>query len=1042
MNTNIFPKKTFFIAWAFFLSGGCGLVYEVVWTRYLADLMGATSLSQLVVLMVFMGGLALGAILIGRLVDRGHNGLACYGWLELAIGCYAVLFPWLYKITSGLFYSLGVNLEPGSLPLLFAKIITASLLIAAPSLAMGGTLPAVTRYLTNAQAGLRRNISLLYGINSLGAVAGILLGGFWVVYRYGLSGSMIYTGLVNIGLGIVILAADRSFARKRGAAAGVEDSAHRRLQEVLDDRIYKSETARWAIIGAGLSGFAAMALQVAWIRYFVIVLGATHSAFTLVVAAFIFGIGLGALLVRSAPVERTPLPLMLTLLFALTSVTLWLGTFFYGLIPFQITQLLAIFSHIPFAWPFYLTMKFGICFVLMLLPTVASGMILPICVRIASRSSDRVGRDVALVYGINTLGALLGILLTSQVLFRIFTLPRTLQGIMFIYLAGTILLAFVLEGSGRKRILAFAMGLAVIHVFCWQPWLPQQLYVGRIDLNMDPSFRYEDFVKDNQANILLEERQGPDVQVSVHDMASSQNDFRTMFINGKPDASTGINNPDMMTQVLLAHLPALLHPAPKKAFVLGVGSGVTSGEMLKFPGMTKVVTAELAAEVFEASKIFAPDNGRYWENPKHRMVIDDGKTFLRLSREKFDVIAMEPTNVWQKGMAGLFSEEFFRLVKSRLAPGGVVAQWLHIYELDELSFHIILKTFSMVFPEASIFEVSPGDVLLIGYDKEWQFEPLKMANRFYQPRILASQKNSGGDSEPMALLLREVIGRQSFKEYTSALAGPVNTDNFLVLEQAAEYGRFVSKSANVLLAIERRLDPDRRDMLAHDYLAQVKIDSGRLEAIINSKWLEGRNNLRDSLNFMLLDKRREEQQTAGSQTSLLNFSNQRLGDIASHPHYRLPAGRMTPEEAYHMLQGELIIWTEAATQLWAPPPERLQQLYDRFAGAMDKRRAGEMARNTAVSLANNRSCKASLPFFRIAEREGALRPEVMQPTEVFTAFYCEAKGGDGQKALRWWNVIERSDIPIVEAMKRDKAILDMKMGGAPPPVIYGRLPAR
>ncbi len=1042
MSKAISRKAVFFIAPAFFLSGGCGLVYEVIWTRYLANLMGATFLSQLVVLLVFMGGLSLGAILFGRLVDRGHDGLACYGWLEIGIGVYSILFPVLYNVVSVIYFALGANFEPGSVGLLVLKVFAAAMLIAAPALAMGGTLPSVTRYLTKSQVGLRRNISLLYGLNSLGAVAGILFGGFFVVYRYGLSGSMIYTGIINLGLGLAVLGWSRLTGHEDEVTAEEDSSEHRRSAEKLDFHIYKTYIARRAIIAAGLSGFAAMALQIAWIRYFVIVLGATHSAFTIVVAAFIFGIGLGSLLVRSGPVERTPLPLLLALLFALTSSTLWLWTFFYGRIPFEIKQLLSIIANLPFAWPFYVSMKFGICFALMLLPSVASGMILPICVRIASLSSDRVGRDVALVYGVNTLGALLGILITSQLLFRVMTLPRTLQFIMVIYLAGTIFLAFVLEGSARKWILGFASALVVTHVFFWRPWLPEQLYVDRINFSQDSSFTYEDFIRENQDKKLVEERQGPDAQVSVHDILSAENVYRTMFINGKPDASNDIGGPDMTTQVLLGHLPMLLHQAPKKAFVLGVGSGITTGEILKFAGVEEVVTAELAAEVFEASKTFAADNGRYWENPKHRMVIDDGKTFLRFSKEKFDVIAMEPTNVWQKGMAGLFSEEFFRLVKARLAADGVVAQWLHTYQVDLLTFNIILKTFAQVFPEASIFEVGPGDVLLVGYGEKWHFYPQKMAYRFNQSQILASQKRVGGDVNPASPLLREVMGRKSFREYTSVVAAPVNTDNFLLLEQAAEYGRFISQSSNVLLNEERRLDPDRKDMLFHDYIEQVGIDSNQLTTLINAEFLKDRNNLRDSLNFMLLDKIRAEQPAGIAQNVLANFSNQRLRDIANHPHYRQYANNLTPEEAYNMLQGELIIWNEAATQLWEPRPERLRQLYDRMALAIEPQRAALIARNTAVALANNRSCKAALPFFRIAEEKGALMPGEIQPNDILTAFYCEAKQGDAQKALWWWNVVRRSDIPIVEAMKMDKAILDMKMGAAPPPVIYGRLPKR
>ncbi len=1030
-----------FVSMAFFLSGGCGLVYEVLWTRYLADLMGATSLSQFVVLMVFMGGLALGAILIGRLVDRERNGLLYYGWLEVGIGLYAVLFPFLFSKVAGVFIYIGTNFEPGSLSLLALKLLIASLLIAMPSVAMGGTLPAVTRYLTRSQTGLRGNISLLYGLNSLGAVLGVLLGGFFLVYRYGLSGSMISVGVINICLGFVAVAGARFFARNKEITTEEGSSRHSRVGERLDTHIYKSYTARRAIVIAGLSGLAAMALQVAWIRYFVIVLGATHGAFTIVVAAFILGLGLGALLVRTRWIGRFPLATVLATIFALISTTIGLGLFFYGRLPFEIGRFLAIIARTPFAWPFHEIMKFGICFTLMLLPTVASGMILPICVRIANRGAARVGRDVALVYGFNTLGSLLGIFIASQLLFRMLTLPRTLQLIMLIYLATTFFLAFILKDKGRKRILALTVVLMMTHFVFWQPWSPVQFIVERIDFGQIPPVEYEDFVRENRGYKVVEDRQGPDVQATVLDISSSPEDvYRALLINGKPDASNDINGPDMVTQVLLGHLPMLLHPAPKNVFVLGLGSGITSAEILKFPEVEKVVTVELAAEVFEASKNFAADNGRFWENPKHRMVIDDGKTFLRLSKEKFDVISMEPTNIWQKGMAGLFSEEFFGLVKSRLSPGGVVVQWLHTYKIDNSTFNIILKTFSQVFPGASIFEVGTGDVLLVGYGEQWQLDPQNLEQRFYQPQILAVQKQVG-DVNPAALLLREVLGRESFRAYTSAVAAPVNNDNFPVLERAAEYGHFIKQPVTILAELDSRLDPDGGELLIHDYLRQFGFAPASLRAVIDSGLFRNNNKLNQSLNFMLLNKLWPSTQAVPPQTARPYVNDPQMREIIMHPYYRTPPDNMDSHDAYNLLGAELLIWGKIASRLWTPDRARLHLFYDRAVVGADQLTAGRLARDVALSLARGRACAAARPFLRIAGEKGGLSPEMMSSADIGLVFSCEVNGGDPKKADQWWKVIEEENIQQTIAMKVDRATLDIKLGGQPVPV-YRRLPPK
>jgi spermidine synthase len=1022
-----------FVATAFFLSGGCGLVYEVLWTRYLADLMGGTSLSQLVVLMVFMGGLALGALIVGRIVDRGANGLLIYGALELGIGLYAVLFPQLFSTLASFYYSVGANLGSGSAALLFLKILLAFLLIVAPSVAMGGTLPAVTRYLTKSHKGLRGNISLLYGINSLGAVVGILAGGFFLVYRFGMAGSMQYTGVFNLILGLAALAYARFGAPDKAGKAEENLSCGLRRDEKLDCRTYESASVRRAMIAAGLSGFAAMALQVAWIRYFVIVLGATHSSFTIVVAAFIFGIGLGSLLVRSRFIGRIPLPTVLVMLWALVSVTLGAGLFFYARAPFEISRLLSVVAHTPFAWPYYAVLKFGICFALMLLPTLASGMILPICVRIVERGRERIGRDVAMVYAVNTIGSLLGVLAAGQLLFRVVTLPRTLQIILLIYLAATIYLTFVLEEKGRKRILAVIVVMVAVHFAFWRPWSPEKLFVNRITFGQDPPLNYNWFITSNKQKIIIEDRQGPDVQVTVLENIRDSASYKTMLINGKPDASDATTGPDFATQVLAAHLPLLLHPEPNNAFVLGLGSGITSGEVLKFPELKEVTTVELAREVFEASKVFAKSNGRFWENPKHRMVIEDGKTFLQLSKEKFDVVILEPTNVWQEGMAGLFSEEFFRLVKSRMATGGIVAQWMHLYKVDELTFNIVLKTFSRVFPRASIFMMSPGDMLLVGYDDHWQFSPQIMMRRFYQPEILAGERQVGNVS-PAALLLREVMSRNDFRDYTAVLQAPVNTIDKPILEKAAEYGLFIDKRWSFLDEYDSLLNPDGGNLLFHEYAQRVGFDLDQKRAIIASGLLGHNDKLRQSLNFMLLDELWSGDQALPPSEALSLIYDPQLREIIMHPYYRKAPDQISANDAFNLLGAELLVWGKTASQLWTPDPTRLHQLYDRFAVEVDLENAGTVARNAALSLARGRACGAALSFFRIAEEKGALTPEMMSQADIGLVYSCEVKEGDMKRAEHWWRVIEEKNLPQTMALKADKATMDIKLSGQPPPL--------
>ncbi|MDT8335827.1 MAG: hypothetical protein RQ753_09010, partial [Desulfurivibrionaceae bacterium] len=918
---------------AFFLSGGCGLVYEVLWTRYLADLMGATALSQMVVLMVYMGGLAVGALWFGRLVDRCSgklNGLVIYGFLELAIGLYGVAFPFLFAGVERLFPAMAAGMTPGAPALVVLKILSAVLLIAFPSVAMGGTLPVLTRYLTGSRIFLRRNIALLYGFNSLGAVLGVLAGGFYLVHRYGMASSMVYTGLIGILLGLAALGGARLIARYGAVFTEpvAVDLPRRRTEERLDRQVYHPYAVRRAVVAAGLSGFVAMALQVAWLRYFGVVLGATHSAFTIVVAAFIFGIGLGSLLVGTRMIGRLPLPTVLAGAFALNAAFMGFGLLFYARAPFEIGRALSIFAATPLAWLPYEVMKFTICFVLMLPSSLAAGMIPPICVRIAGRAEEHIGRDVALVYTVNTLGALLGTAATSQGLFRLLPLPYTLQFILFAYIGWAVFLAFILEEKGRKRIFALLAVVVVSHLFLWRPWPPHHLYVNQLRFGRNPPLTYDEFLRDQRRAVVVSEKQGPDVQVAVIDTMRGEDSYRTMYINGKPDASNDPTGPDLVTEILLARLPLLLHPNPGKVFVLGVGSGITSGEALNHPGVGRVVTVELAREVFEAAKYFAADNGRFWENSRHRMVIEDGKTFLQLSKEKFDVIALEPTNIWQEGMAGLFSEEFFRLARARLAEGGVMAQWLHTYKVDNRTLNIVLKTFSRVFPDAAIFEMESGDILLLGFDNKWRFDPMAMEHDFFRPEIYRSLRKIGITS-PAALLLREIMGREDFRAYTRVLSVPVNTDNFPVLEQAAEYGRFIGRSATLLPGHDSRLDPDNADLLFTEYSRRLGFDEHQTRKLIDSEIVAANPRLKNSLVFKLLLDQAANGGAGQAQTLLPLLTEPLLREVVLNPAYRLSSYLLSAEDAYRMIGGELLIWSRASSFLWPSDAGRLHDLYGR-----------------------------------------------------------------------------------------------------------------
>jgi spermidine synthase len=1030
----------FFVFSAFFLSGGCGLVYEELWMRFLSNLLGSSSLSILVVLATYMGGLSLGAALFGRLADRHPNGLFLYGLIEIGVGLFACTFIYIFNTTETIFLSLAKGLTPGSPQLLFLKVTVSTALIAAPSIAMGATLPVVTRYLTRSQSSLRKNIALLYGLNSLGGVLGILLAGFFLVHHLGLLSAMTLTGLVNIILGVTALA----IAWRLGPAPKIETPSRklRRAGERLDRNQYRPYAMRRAILAAGLSGFAAMALEMAWIRYFTITLGSTHSAFVIVVAAFICGISIGALLISTERAGRFPLPTILTWAFAFTATTIGLSLFLYERTPFEINRILSVLAHVPLAWPPYQILRFTICFALMLLPTMAAGMIFPVCARIAGHD-QRMGRYIGIVYAVSTIGALLGIIITQLVLFRLTTLPTTFQIILFVYLATGLFLAFILKEKGRKTIIGLLVTVLALHMLFWQPWHPYKLFVDHYPFTADPEFSYRDFVEMTSTHEVIAELNGPDGQAVVLDVRDENITERSIFIDGKADASTSMD--DMPTQLLLAHTPMLLHPNPKKVFVLGIGSGVTSGEALKYPGVVSVTSVELSREVFEASKFLAEVNSRYWENPNHRLVIDDAKSFLKLTDEKFDVMILEPTNIYQHGMAGLFSEEFFKLLKSRLAPGGIIGQWLHTYESSDLSNEVVLKTFSRVFPRTAIFDISTKlDYMLIAPAEDWQLDPRQLNHRFYLPPIRKTLSRIGY-YQPLDILLQEVVSRSTFRHQVMTSPAPINSELWPILESLGEYAKFLIERSWLIERLDSRDDPDQQrpgtsgSLLLIDYLQQTGNKISQLGPAINSVILKDEERIKSSLAMMLLsDFRRNQPQSLLPQDLLRLFQDPRVRETVLDPLYHLEPENLGPEDVLRLLDAEITLWQRASSALWTPPPSRLRSLYRQTIMTSKPEEAGELAGELALSIARSlseaKACTTALPYFQLAEETGTLSRDM---TGIMWAFHCEIKRGDALKANQWWQLIEQRDYPVSDGMRRDKIMLDIKLGGKPQPPTYG-----
>lgn len=808
------PLRTLALYTCFFVSGVAGLVYEVLWAKFLALYVGSTGMAQVIVLATFMGGLALGSELLGRLADRVKSPLQLFAYLQLGIGVYALAFDRIFTFGRSVFIAVAraSDITPGGL--IVGKIAACVLTILLPTFLMGGTLPALGRHMIRTMAGVGPKISRLYFLNSLGAVFGCLLAGFYLIRAYGLQFSMIIGAAINIGVGVaalVVLARERSEQQHEIAVSEAEapDGS-------------KPSLPRWAVlvilISVSVSGAVSMMYEVAWIRLLTLVLGSSTYAFSLMLATFILGLSIGSFLLS---LRRNPhgYAVLFGLSEAAVGLTVLLSLPFYVKLPYWFNQLASSLSREPATFGLYQFCTFIMCALVMFIPTILQGITLPAAIKVVTLDLQKLGRRVGYVYAVNTLGTLVG------------SVGAGFFGLPLLGIKGTLELAVALNGAVGFAVLAterhpvwrrrslWATAMAAALVWSWYglnmgAWNRHVLNVG-IYRTRSRIPSYQALLKVAQSRETLFYRDGIDATISVEDIHTPEPE-RILVVNGKTDASTRM---DMPTQKLMAHIPMLLHPDPRKVFVVGIGSGATIGSVLAYGSARHVDVVELSRDIIEASRLFDSVNGRFWEDPRVRIFWEDAKTFLQVADEQYDIIISEPTNPWIAGIAGVFSREYFETCREHLAPGGFFVQWFQTYELEDSTFFMMLETFSSVFPCYTLWNPTRSDTVLIGSTSPYGPDFRRMEERLTETSVQRDLETLQL-SRLLTILSLQMADRARSPSHVGWL-GLQHSDYFPVLEYTAPRGFYIGCSAGGAKWLDgRNSSPSNAHLWIQNYLKE------------------------------------------------------------------------------------------------------------------------------------------------------------------------------------------------------------------------------
>ena len=705
----------------FFLSGATGLIYELLWVRVLYQSFGSTIQSVTTVVAAYMGGLGLGAWGFGRIADRSARPAVLYGRLEIAIGVFGLISPlvltfahWIYIGAAG-----AMALQGGaSIALRFGL---AALVLLIPTTLMGGTLPVLTRALMGDDRSLLKpSLGRLYGLNTLGAMTGTALAGFFLIEFVGVRASLLLTAALNLAIGFAAIRYGR-------AQAVVSPPSH---QGDVDAPPPPPSTAlhRLAVVLLGLTAFAALLNEIAWTRVLVMIVGGSTYAFTLILLVFLLGIGLGSVIVARRSLPPTDTAAAAGVAQGITATGAALLFLFFGFLP---TYIIAVFQIAGLTAASRLLLMGVAVGAVVLIPAIGMGMTFPLLADLTARPRQARGSDVGVAYALNTIGSIAGAVLTGFILVVVLGTQATLRvGLVINGLAALALAGFaargIAEGSQedkRLRIRVLSAGIlgmvAVVAAFAGPGWSTRLIDLGPTIYARQPMSKEarRQFLAHRGVRQLTF-REGRNATVSVWEGEAG----RSLRVNGKVDAS---DRGDMDTQIMIGLAPVVARPGAASAFLIGYGTGVTAQVLASVPGMTRVKVAEIEPEVVRTDSLFRGVNDSVLFRSNIDLVLDDARSALQLDRARYDVIVSEPSNPWIAGIATLYTPEFFRIAKSRLSDDGVFCQWVQLYQLPLPIVAGIVRSLHEVFPHVNVWFGGTADLLVLGsarplqYDRQW-----------------------------------------------------------------------------------------------------------------------------------------------------------------------------------------------------------------------------------------------------------------------------------------------------------------------------------
>ncbi|MBI3119333.1 MAG: fused MFS/spermidine synthase [Candidatus Hydrogenedentes bacterium] len=750
----------------FFVSGACGLLYQVVWTRKLVLLFGTTAYAVSTVLSIFFLGLGFGSLWGGRLADRTTRPLRLYGLFEIIVGLWALLFILTVSYGEGAVVAVLKIFDWSRGAAIGLRALLALVLLLAPVALMGATLPLLSKFVTRQPRVRGLPIGALYTVNTLGAVAGCFFTGFFLLATQGYTRTTLMGAVANVVVGLVALGVSQFQERTTGKTGATEATE---TAEAPERRFVV-----WLVLGAfTLSGFCALALEVLWTRLLVIVFLGTTYAYTTMLTTLLCGIALGSA-AASLLVDRLKRPAVaLGIVMALSGV---LSIFMLSLIADLPQRLNEIYRSGGSEWAVETRGKFVLSFMALFPPTFCFGMTFPLVVRAASSFRVTLGRDIGILYSANTFGGVLGAMAGGFVLIPLLGAHQgiVLLGVL-LFIGACALLAAPPVGFARMGVGALLTMLMALALMRAPEDVSQALNAGYVP----------------EDHRVLSFREGVEGTVAVSEPVNETGGSnRVLWIN-RVQATASIEKGVKMNR-LQGALPLLFDRDPKRVLFMCFGSGITCGT-LALAGFEHIDAVEISPDVQKAAPLFAVDNLNVIERPNVQFHIDDGRNYLLTTDNRYDVITFEPMPLALAGVSTFYTQQYYQLCLEHLAPGGLVSQWVPLHGLNPEVVRSLVYTFTTVFPHYTAWFIN-ADVFLIGSNQPLQVDYVRATARLAQTELQRALALAGFDDaiEVLASFLLDAKAIDAF-----AAGGTLMTDDRPWAEFLAPklvYGRTVQDS--------------------------------------------------------------------------------------------------------------------------------------------------------------------------------------------------------------------------------------------------------